>query len=362
MCAKITRPQRIVAGIDFSAASFAAARWIARWLAKDSELTLVHSLVVPEIRGILAAKYPLSPSLLENAKAGALRRLREFSGTLPSQASIDIREGRPADVLAAAARDHDADLVVVGKHGERPNRGYTGRTADSLIRSAPAPVLMAAGTMRSAPVRLLVALTYSSITPFVIGWVRRLQAASGAEVVAIHVVGSAVLSHVLTMSSVKTGDTPGTEELDEIFSEDRHRWEIELTDAGIPEEKISAEVVFGEVSDSIITASRDHRADMIIMGSHAGPVRRWLLGSAASAVLRQAEIPVLIVVEPETQETTSVPSHSAHHTSIQGDGSTHLLSSLTPDWPAIPLSQTARVTSSADTIPASFRPCITITR
>ena len=63
MCAKITRPQRIVAGIDFSAASFAAARWIARWLAKDSELTLVHSLVVPEIRGILAAKYPLSPAL-----------------------------------------------------------------------------------------------------------------------------------------------------------------------------------------------------------------------------------------------------------------------------------------------------------
>ena len=35
------------------------------------------------------------------------------------------------------------------------------------------------------------------------------------------------------------------------------------------------------------------------MGSHAGPLRRLLLGSAATAVLRDAGIPVLVVVEPE---------------------------------------------------------------
>ena len=300
MYAKIVHRQRIIAGIDFSQASFAAARWITRWLAKGSHVTLVHSLVVPEIHGVLAQKYPLSPSLLENAKAGALRRLREFSTTLWSEeVSIEIREGNPARAIAAAAREKEADLIIVGKHGEHPHRGYTGRTADSLIRSAPAPVLMAIGASDATPGKVLVALTYSSITPFVVEWVRRVQSASGADVVAIHVVGSAVLSHVLTMSSVTTGDTPGSEELDEIFSEDRDRWEKELIDAGVPVEKVSAEVVFGEVSDSLIAASRQHRADMIIMGSHAGPVRRWLLGSAASAVLRHAEIPVLVVVEPE---------------------------------------------------------------
>ena len=312
MYAEIARPQRIIAAIDFSPTSFAAAQWIAQWLTGDSELTLVHSLVVPEFHGLLAEKYPLPPSLLENAKAGALRRLRNFSRTLGiERVSIEIREGRPADAIAAVAREKQADLVVVGKHGDRPHQGYTGRTADSLIRSAPCPVLMAVGARSSPPRRLLVPLTYSSITPFVIDWVRRIQAASGAEVVAVHVVGSAVLSHVLTMSSINTGDTPSADELGEIFTEDRDRWSSDLIAAGVPREKVSAEVVFGEVSDSVIAASRDHNADMIIMGSHAGPIRRWLLGSAASAVLRHAEMPVLVVVEPEHEPASPRSDYAA---------------------------------------------------
>ena len=38
--------QRIVVGIDFSDASLAVARWVAKTLAPDAELLLVH--VVPE--------------------------------------------------------------------------------------------------------------------------------------------------------------------------------------------------------------------------------------------------------------------------------------------------------------------------
>lgn len=311
MYGESVRPGPIIAAIDFSPTSFAAAQWVARWLAKDSELILVHSLVVPEFHGLLAEKYPLPSSLLENAKAGAQRRLGNFSRTLGlERLSIEVREGRPADAIAAVAREKQADLVVVGKHGERRYAGYTGRTADSLIRSAPSPVLMATEARSVPPRKLLVPLTYSSVTPYVIEWVRRVQAASGAEVVAVHVVGSAVLSHVLTMSSIKTGDTPTDNELGEIFAEDRDHWSRELIAAGVPEDKVTAEVVFGEVSDSVVVASLENDADMIIMGSHAGAVRRWLLGSAASAVLRHAEIPVLVVVEPDN-ELSSIISASA---------------------------------------------------
>ena len=304
MSTNISRRQTVVAGIDFSPASFAATQWIARWLVTDDQLVLVHSLVVPEFQGILAGKFPLPPSLLENARTGAERRLRAFSATLPlANISIEIRDGRPADTILEVAREKAADLVVVGKHGERgPLRGYTGRTADNLVRSAPAPVLMASGIPPGAPRRIVAALTYSSITPFIVECVQRMQAASGADIVVINVVGSAVLSHVLTMASIRTGTTPGNAELREIFSEDRDRWCRLLIDAGVPADKVSAEVVFGEVSESVIAAAREYGADMIIMGSHAGPVRRLVLGSAASAVLRHAEIPVLVAVEPETQE------------------------------------------------------------
>lgn len=292
--------RRIVAGVDFSHGSFAAVRWVARWMASDAELILVHALVIPEFEGILASRYPLPQSLLENAKAGARRRLKEFSETLNHPRVIcEIREGRPAQEIAEVAREYKADLVVVGKHGERPLPGYPGRTADTLVRSAPAPVLMASAPPFGAPSRIIVPLTFSSVTPFVIEWTRRLQQLSGAHIVVVHVVGSAVLSHVLSMSSIKNGITPTPTEVDEIFSEDRIAWERQLIDAGIPEDHLTAEVVFGEVSDAVLSAARSHGADMIVMGSHAGPVRRLLLGSAATAVMRSAEAPVLVVTEPE---------------------------------------------------------------
>lgn len=295
------RPRRIVAGIDFSHTSIAAVRWASSWLLRDSELTLGHALVVPEISGVLAEKYPLPESLLINARVGAKRRLRELGRTLGvPEPAIEIREGKPADALAEIARVCKADLIIVGKHGDGAQpRGYTGRTADRLVRSAPAAILVANGALTDAPARILVPLTYSSITPFIIEWTCHLFEATGATIVAIHVVGAAVLSHVLSMSNVTKGEPPTAEQIDEIFREDGDHWKKELMDAGIPADKITAEVVFGEVSNAVLTSVNQHRADMIVIGSHAGPVRRQLLGSAASAVLRDADVPVLVVTEPD---------------------------------------------------------------
>ena len=301
---EVDKRPRVIAGIDFSPSSVAAVRWIAKMFGENAEIVLAHALVVPEVRGILANKYPLSKSLLANARAGAARRLEEVRTNHGlGDVSKEIREGRPADVIADIARAGAADLIVVGKHGEGgPLRGYTGRTADALVRASPVPILVANGMLLDSPRKILVPVTYSSITPFVIEWARRIYDASNAEVVIIHVVGSAVLSHVLSMSSVTKDEVPTATEIDEIFNEDKDRWIEQFVAAGIPANCITSEVVFGEVSRAILAAADSHRADLVVMGSHAGPLRRILLGSAANAVLREADIPVLVVVEPENSE------------------------------------------------------------
>ena len=295
------RRRRVVAGIDFSHTSVAAVRWVARWFLHDSDLTLAHALVVPEINGVLAAKFPLPDSLLIYARVGARRRLRELGQTLGvPDVAIEIREGKPADAIAEIARACKADLIVVGKHGDGTQpRGYTGRTADRLVRSSPAAILVANGVLTEPPKRIIVPLTYSSITPFIIQWTRQIHEATDATIVAVHVVGAAVLSHVLSMSNVTKGEVPTAEQIDEIFREDRDLWKRELEGAGIPAGRITSEVVFGEVSNGVLVSANRNGADMIVMGSHAGPVRRLLLGSAASAVLRDADIPVLVVTEPD---------------------------------------------------------------
>jgi Universal stress protein UspA and related nucleotide-binding proteins len=300
------RLDRIVIGIDFSAPSISAARWASSWISKDAELVLVQALVVPEVSGTLALRLPFPASLIENAKTGAERRLRKLGDTLGTHSiSIEAREGRPADVIAEVAREYDADLIIVGKNGEGGvHSGFTGRTADHLVRSAPSPVLVASGYPNGAPRRIVVPLTYSSMTPFIIEWTRRLYEVSRSEIFVVHVIGSGVLSHVLTMSAIKTGKELTDAEIDMVFSEDKERWKKELVSSGIPESRIKVEVVFGEVSDAIMNAVKEHQAEMVVMGSHAGPLRRLLLGSAASAVLRQAEIPVVIVIEPKPEESS----------------------------------------------------------
>lgn len=290
-----------VAAIDFSKGSIDAAKWAAGWLLRDSDLVLAHALVIPEVRGILADRYPVSESLLANARAGARRRLEQVRSMLGVPAArIEIREGRPADAIGAIARDAHADLIIIGKHGEGGwHRGYAGRTADSLVRSAPATVLVVNGAPTKPPKRIVVPLTYSSIVNDIAKWAQHAQASSGARITVIHVIGSAVLSHVLSMRAVQTGDAPSGVELEKIFSEDRDRWSKLLVETGIPVSHVESEVLFGEVSTAVLGASSDLGADMIVMGSHAGPIRRALLGSAASAVLRESDIPVMVVVERE---------------------------------------------------------------
>jgi nucleotide-binding universal stress UspA family protein len=306
------RPVRIVIGVDFSAASTSAVRWASGWLDGDAELILVHALVIPDVSEGLALRMPLPRSLIANARAGAERRLRDLSESLNvHKVTVETREGRPADVIAAVARECNADLIIVGKHGEAgANRGYTGRTTDHLVRTSPAAVLVADGTLDGAPRRIVIPITYSSITPFIIDWTRRVYEASHADLFLVHVIGSAVLGHVLTASAIKSGKDLTPSEIDEIFTEDRDRWKEELVKAGIPASQVSAEVVFGEVSEAVLNAAARHHAEMIVMGSHAGPSRRLLLGSAASGVLREAGIPVLIVVQPEPADIRDVKMKS----------------------------------------------------
>ena len=58
----------------------------------------------------------------------------------------------------------------------------------------------------------------------------------------------------------------------------------------------SAEVVFGIYTiDTIVDASKYYNCDIIVMGSRGLGAIRGMLGSVSFGVLRNAELPVLIV-------------------------------------------------------------------
>ena len=66
--------------------------------------------------------------------------------------------------------------------------------------------------------------------------------------------------------------------------------------AGLPEARITREVVTGVPHEAIVDYATAQHADLIVVGTHGyGPIKHLLLGSVAERVVRQAPCPVMTV-------------------------------------------------------------------
>lgn len=296
------RIDRIVVGVDLGPQSSAAARWIAGNF-PHAEITLVHCVAPPHVPRFLVRHVPPEASIVELAREGAARRLDLLRRSLDgAHVSTEVRIGHPVDEISAAARAHAADLIAVATTGmQHDGHAPLGHTAERLARCAPVPVLLCTGMREQRPSRLLVAIDDAEITGSVLMWARTLAAHFEAHVTAVHVVSSAVLTHLMSAVAVGT-PSAGSEPARADFRHDTDRWIAEMVAAGLDARHVTSEVDFGDPGQELIAAARRLDSEMIILGSKgAGAVRRSLLGSVVSEVLHRTRCPVLVVVEPEDQ-------------------------------------------------------------
>jgi nucleotide-binding universal stress UspA family protein len=300
--------RQVVIGIDFSAPSVLAARWAVHHVTGDADVVLVHSIELPVPPAFLRSRYPKLDSVAETARLGAERRLEAIAATLGTRASVrtEVRVGDAAEQIADVARTVGADLIIVGRHGERSGVWrYVGTTADHLIRVSPVPVLLATGVRDVRPRRILVALDDSAISGAVVRWASFLAHRFGADVSAVHVVSSAVLTHVLAAEpAVASGEAPGWEDIRQRFDVESDRWMRALREGGLSGPRVTSEVAFGEPGHEILGAAEREGSELIVVGQReAGAARRFFLGSVVREVLHGARCPVLVVVEPESSST-----------------------------------------------------------
>lgn len=297
------RLDRVTIGVDFSPASLGAATWAAR-LFTDSELFLVHVLEVPEPPAFLREWFAPSASMLDAARQSATAQLEELRTALHAEhLTTEVRMGRPAEELAASAREHGTDLVVVARHGANlgpPRR--LGSTADRLVRCSPAPVLLATSVRGSVVRRLLVAIDDAGTTPRVLDYARGLARRLDAGITALHVLSPTILHRVRGVSALHGSRELSREEIQNEFRSLADRWIARLVDSGIERGRVDTAIAFGDAAREILATADRIDADMIVMGSRgAGAVRRALLGSVVSEVLRDASRPVLVALEPEDE-------------------------------------------------------------
>ncbi|WP_427914913.1 universal stress protein [Ramlibacter sp. MMS24-I3-19] len=142
--------KRILVPIDGSATSNKAldlALQIAR--ENDASVRLVHSF--DELAYL--ATFEVLPPLIEEARRyadeilGDGLKLATNHRVRADARVLEVPGRRLGDLVAEAAKDFRADLIVVGTHGRRGiGRIALGSGAEQVIRAAPVPVLAVRGS------------------------------------------------------------------------------------------------------------------------------------------------------------------------------------------------------------------------
>lgn len=342
--------QRIVIGVDFSAASLAAARWIAQ-LAPGAELVLVH--VLPEPEAPVYVRDQLPPMLevirdLEPAMRGGLRGLADLiDGT---RTRVEILRGQPAEGLATAAAQLGADLVCVGRmRSRRGGARFGATTAHRLLARTGVPVLVVPGGPLALPHRVLTCVDDRAATPGILERAWQVAAHLEARLDALHVIEAPLRDLVRACQHLDEEEGGEGSFGERALLDAAEGWLRQaLRAALVPEGRGAPLVRVGEPGQEAIAAAREGGADLIVIGrggdraaafspyphvSAGAPLPpRQALGSTARMVMWAAPAPVLLL-PPVPDDVRPDGTRGARH---EGRRGTELRFRTTPLRPTPP--------------------------
>lgn len=146
--------ERIVCPTDFSAPSYEALDNAAELAARfGAELLVVHvTQPIPPVVGVPpfpeyaafdTARY--EEIIRQNAEE-RLRKAMQRDTLRNVNARPVLRHGKPAEEIVAAARDENADLIIIATHGETGWRRFVfGSVTERVLHHAEIPVLVIPG-------------------------------------------------------------------------------------------------------------------------------------------------------------------------------------------------------------------------
>ena len=287
----------VVAAVDFSPASLAAADWVSAAFAPGARHVLVHVTEPPDAADLATGGQELRARLVEHARAEASARLtRLFPGT--PQAGLQTASGRPADELLRSARAWIADLICIGGHTHPHGMwGMLGTTAEHLIHISHVPVLIVRGRPEAAPKRILAPIDNSRESRQALRWAGALARRFGAELQVVHVLSSRYIGAAKMVSGMAAA-----KELECSYAAQAQTWlRDQIVAAGLDPATCSATVVSGAPTYEVLAMQQRWAADLLVLGNRGyGAIRGALIGSVASGVVRGAPCPVLVV--PAHQE------------------------------------------------------------
>ncbi len=215
-----------------------------------------------------------------------------------------VREGDPVEEIVTAAKEIDADLIVLGSHSRRNIWDIEmGNTAARVAKKAPCPVLIVShrpphpGLVHE---RILFATDFSPHAEEAFKVALTLAKETQGHLYLVSVIEPGEEIPMLPGFAVEAPDDEVVELEAELRAdvEAKVRRKLEVLVEQAQRAGVETEIVIrhGHIAKEIRKAAVDIEADMIVMGTHS---RRslWdkLLGNTAQNVAQHASCPVLLV-------------------------------------------------------------------
>jgi nucleotide-binding universal stress UspA family protein len=212
-----------------------------------------------------------------------------------------VADRSPARALHRAAGDADAALIVLGAtHRTGARRTVPGTTADAVIHAAPCAIAIApAGYAETDHAR-----PFGVVTAAVDAGVETDRVARVAARIALRAGGTLRLVTVVDVPYTRGPEFAGTQGYGSLKGVVRETAANTLERAAAASgagPDVDKRVADGDVAEAVARESED--ADLLVIGSRGyGPLRRVVLGSSTSSILRAATCPVLVVPRRTAEE------------------------------------------------------------
>lgn len=287
----------ILVGTDFDPASDEAIRQGLRWAA-DCGWRLAVCHVLPEIVG----SNPLFPeraiyqqdTILELQRKVLLQieqQVGRCTNLEPHQFESRVEIGVPASTLVRLGHAEDVHGLVVGGEARSSNAFFTlGTTAERIVRYATESVLLARKSPHSGHVLAATDLSDPGI-PVLHAAAREARARS-ARLTLLHCVELPM--QVLIDGSMGMA-LPVVSEEQRLQQQETALARLR---AAAEREGVEAEILCetGLAIETILHTAQERQSELIVMGSHGRTgMGRFMLGSVAESVLRQAQTSVKVV-------------------------------------------------------------------
>jgi nucleotide-binding universal stress UspA family protein len=290
---------RILVPHDGSSAADAAIAWAARLPVDVVRLVRVEPDLGPAI-GELSGLGPDAP--LADDRTAALAELEAAARPLSDagrrvELSL-LSDDDPAEAILAAASAPPADLIAMATHGRGAiGQLLLGSIAGRVAHHAPVPVLLVRpGNLPSTVARVIVPLDGSELAETALPFAGRLARELGAT---LHFVR--VIDDVAIVRQIVSRWPPGVPQPDDAWDQARSELETaarryldDVAARSSDVQQTTIEVATGTPAFILLELIRPN--DVVAMTSHgAGGLRRWLIGSVADKLVREAAAPVLLV-------------------------------------------------------------------